>query len=115
MRNLIKLIAICVVLLCSAYGAYSAEDGKLHKAAEYETKPEVIRQLISDGENLHEPGLEGLTPIMLAAAYNANSEIIEILIKSGCVSDCVVIAARRICQDAGHGRPYCLMVRSITQ
>ncbi|MBR1602517.1 MAG: ankyrin repeat domain-containing protein [Synergistaceae bacterium] len=83
MSKLIKLIAICVVLLCSAYSAYSAEDSKLHKAAEYETKPEVIRQLISDGEKLHEPGLEGLTPIMLAAAYNANSEIIEILIKSG--------------------------------
>ena len=80
MRKIITLIA---ALLCSAYGAYSAEDSKLHKAAEYETNPEVIKQLISDGENLHEPGLEGLTPVMLAAAYNANSEIIEILIKSG--------------------------------
>ncbi|MBQ9895737.1 MAG: ankyrin repeat domain-containing protein, partial [Synergistaceae bacterium] len=78
-----KLIIILIILSLFCACACASEDSKIHKAAEYEKDPKVIKYLLDEGESLHEPGLEGLTPVMLAAAYNSNPEILEALLKAG--------------------------------
>ena len=84
MRKLIELIIVLsLYCACACACAYANEDSKIHKAAEYEKDPKVIKYLLDEGESLHEPGLEGLTPIMLAAAYNSKPEILEALLKAG--------------------------------
>ena len=49
----------------------------LHVAAEYARNPEVVRLLLKHGASLTSVGLEGLTPLMLAAAYNPNPVVTE--------------------------------------
>ena len=79
----------------AALGELSSRDftagvnSPLHIAAEYASDPAVIR-LMTDGETLfhiEDTGLEGLTPLMLASAYNPNAEIIEALIRAGALTD----------------------------
>lgn len=78
---------IFLFLILSAFLGNASADGgenkKIHVAAEHESNPEVIKQLIKDGADLNEMGLEGLTPLMLAAAYNPHAEILEALISEG--------------------------------
>ena len=40
----------------------------LHVAAEHASNPEIVELLIREGASLSPPGLEGLTPLMLAGA-----------------------------------------------
>ena len=66
----------------SADIVFPSGNGPLHLAAEHASDPAVIEVLVNHGAPLSSEGLEKLTPLMLAAAYNPNASITEALIKA---------------------------------
>lgn len=67
----------------SADVVFPSGNNPLHVAAEHASDPAVISILVKHGAPLYAKGLEQLTPLMLAAAYNQNASIAEALIKAG--------------------------------
>ena len=55
----------------------------LHVAAEHASDPRIVTLLLEAGGSLSSRGLEDLTPLMLAAAYNPNAPVAEALLKAG--------------------------------
>ena len=66
-----------------ADAVFPSGNGPLHVAAEHASDAAVIDILVKHGAPLSAEGLEKLTPLMLAAAYNPNASITEALIKAG--------------------------------
>ena len=62
---------------------FPSGNNPLHVAAEHISDPAVIDLLVKHGASLSAKGLERLTPLMLAAAYNPNASITEALAKAG--------------------------------
>ncbi|MCR5347645.1 MAG: ankyrin repeat domain-containing protein [Fretibacterium sp.] len=76
----------------ASLGAVSADallpDGNrpLHVAAE-SSDPKLVEWLLKNGASPSAKGLEGLTPLMLAAAYNPNPDVTGVLLRGGSAPD----------------------------
>ena len=98
---------------CSADEPFPDGNRPLHIAAEHASDPGLIKCLLDGGASLSPKGLEGLTPLMLAAAYNLNAAIVEayqediLALKKIWATEAIGLkeqADRLIAQAAGKGR-----------
>ncbi|MDR1741462.1 MAG: ankyrin repeat domain-containing protein, partial [Synergistaceae bacterium] len=63
----------------SVNNEFPGGDRPIHVAAEYAYDPALIRVLVQRGASLFAPGMEKLSPLMLAAAYNDSYRVTETL------------------------------------